>query len=337
MYEQRKTILVTGDSGFIGSYLISFLDESGYLVRGIDLVPKKNPGINYLQVVGDILDETAIGQAMQGCDCVIHLAAEHKDFGIAEERYFQVNVEGTQKLLTQASFRNIKKFIFFSSVAVYGDTVSPSEETVPNPVNPYGTSKFMAEQVIRKWVEEDPSRQAIILRPTVVFGPRNRANIFKLIQYVCDKKFIWIGKGKNIKSIAYVENVVGATCFLLENMKPGFQILNYVDEPQLTTRELVTIIAAKADLPVPTFYIPLSVALPAAKVLDVVGALAHRDFPVTSARLKKFNTSTTFQSEKIRSLGFMTPYSLEEGIEKNVRWYRHEESLSTTPSYASYE
>lgn len=329
--------LVTGDSGFIGSYLTPLLIKKGYSLRGIDLIPKNNSSVEYQQIVGDILEEEWLNQAMQGCDCIIHLAAEHKDFGISVEKYFQVNVEGTRQLLACASTLNVKKFIFFSSVAVYGYIMSPSEDTVPHPDNPYGKSKLMAEQLVRQWAEEDLTRQATILRPTVVFGPRNHANIFKLIQYVCDKKFIWIGKGKNVKSIAYVENVVEVTHFMLENMKPGLQIFNYVDEPQLTTQELVAIIAAKAGLPAPTFSIPLSVALPVAKVFDLVGLLAHRDFPFTSARLKKFNTLTSYRSEKIRSLGFQAPYSIEEGIEKNVRWYQEKGFLPTAPSYASYE
>ncbi len=329
--------LVTGDSGFIGGYLIPLLTNAGYSLRGIDLVPKNNSSAEYQQVVGDIQEEKIVNQAIKGCDCIIHLAAEHKDFGVPVEKYFQVNVEGTRQLLTSASMFNVKKFIYFSSVAVYGSTRSPSEDTIPHPENPYGKSKLMAEQAVREWVEEDGSRQAIILRPTVVFGPRNRANIFKLIQYVCDRKFIWIGEGKNVKSVAYVENIAEATRFLFETMNQGLQIFNYVDEPQLTTRELVAVIATKAGLPVPTFSIPLSVALPAAKVFDVIASLADRDFPVSSARLKKFRTSTIFQSEKIRLFGFRPPYSIEEGIEKNVRWYREQGAFPAVTSYASYE
>lgn len=328
-------ILITGDSGFIGSYLTPFLINRGYLLRGIDLVPRNNSTLEYEQIVGDILDKEAVMRAMRGCDCIIHLAAEHKDFGISREKYFQINVDGTKKLLECASKFDVKKFIFFSSVAVYGSSPFPSEDTLPTPVNPYGESKLTAENLVQQWAREDHTRQAIILRPTVVFGPRNHANIFKLIQYVCDGRFIWIGKGENVKSLSYVENVVEATFFLMMKMEPGVEVLNYVDEPQMTTRELVSLIAAKAGLQVPKLSIPLEVALPAAKLFDVIGSFIQRDFSITSARIKKFNTTTCYQAEKIRSLGFKTPYSIEQGIEKNVRWYKEELNLKAAPSYIS--
>jgi nucleoside-diphosphate-sugar epimerase len=61
-----------------------------------------------------------------------------------------------------------------------------------------------------------------------------------------------------------------------------------------------------------------------AKVLDVVGTLTKTDLPVTTARLRKFNTPTVYRSEAIRLRGFTPPYSIEEGLEQTVRWYRQE-------------
>jgi nucleoside-diphosphate-sugar epimerase len=328
-------ILLTGDSGFIGSYLASSLLAQGWAVRGIDVA--QGIDLHYSQVTGNILDESSRKKAMQGVDCIVHLAAEHKDFGISQDAFYRVNVDGTKALLDSASQSDIKKFIFFSSVAVYGNTAFPSEDTDPHPLSHYGKSKLQAELLIRQWTQEDANRKAVIIRPTVVFGPKNRANIFKLIQYVCDGKFIWVGRGKNIKSIAYVENLVAATLFLTESMRSGIEVYNYVDEPQMNMSELVALIAQKAGLPAPTFSIPLSIALPAAKVLDVIGSLTHRDFAISTERIKKFNTSTRFQAQKIRSLGFKPPFSIEDGIEKNVQWYKNEFRAAKESIYSSFE
>ena len=317
-------IFITGNSGFIGSYLTSFLVKNGYSLRGFDVAPKRIASADYPHVIGDLLDEKVVKRAMTGCESVIHLAAEHKDSGISRECYFHVNEDGTKCLLRCASELGIKKFIFFSSVAVYGDQQGATEETTPRPVTPYGESKLAAEQAVVKWAGEDPQRMCIVIRPAVVFGPNNRANIFKLIKYVCDGKFIWVGNGENVKSIAYVENLVRATHFLIERMCPGVQILNYVDEPQMTTRELVDLIASKAGKPVPTLSIPEGIALFLARIGDGIASLTNRNFPVSAARIKKFNTSTRYSADKIRFTGFKAPYTIEEGLAKSVRWYLDE-------------
>ena len=117
-----------------------------------------------------------------------------------------------------------------------------------NPNNYYGASKLKAEAAIAEWTQKDADRKAVIIRPTVVFGPRNRANIFRLVKQVCDDNFIWVGHGSNIKSIAYVENLVDATIFLLAKMEAGLSVLNYADTPHMETKEIVSLIAHKAGV-----------------------------------------------------------------------------------------
>lgn len=314
-------ILVTGNVGFIGRYLTNALAKKGFEVQGIDIRPLRDSEDIVSHVQGNILDKDSVRKAMQGTDCVIHLAAEHKDFGIDKDQYYRVNVDGTRMLLQTASEMKIKRFVFFSSVAVYGASQPSSDDTPPNPNNDYGASKLKTEEAIRAWAREDPAREVVILRPTVVFGPRNRANIFRLVRQVCDKRFIWVGRGENIKSVAYVENLVDATIMLLNTMEPGILTLNYSDRPQLPTKEIVNIIAQKAGVTVPGRRIPLPLALSIARVFDLLGMITSRDFPITSARIRKFNTPTCHNAAKIFAIGFQPRFSIEEGFEKNVRWY----------------
>ncbi|MCZ6774994.1 MAG: NAD(P)-dependent oxidoreductase [Ignavibacteria bacterium] len=316
-----NTILVTGDLGFIGHYLTCRLVRSDYNVVGIDINPNMNSPESYHQVVGSILDPKAVLQAMKGVDCVIHLAAEHKDFGISKEKYFQVNKEGTKTLLSCAAELNVRKFIFFSSVAVYGDQQGTTEDTGPKPTSYYGASKLAAEVEIRDWMDQDPTRQAIIIRPTVVFGPQNHANVFRLIKHLCDRKFMWVGRGENIKSVAYVENLVDATLFLLKKMETGLHIFNYSDEPHMTTQQMVDLIARKAGVEVSRLRIPLGPALLIARIFDILGSVLNHDFPLTSARIRRFDAPTRHTAEKIREWGFKPLYSLEDGFEKTVNWY----------------
>ena len=314
-------ILVTGNAGFIGGYLTRALAVQGTKVSGLDLRSLPDPKVVETHTQGNILDPDAAGRAMKETDCIIHLAAAHKDFGITRDEYYRVNVEGTKTLLRVAAAMNVRKFIFFSSVAVYGATQPSNDGTTPNPNNDYGGSKLMTEEAIRAWANEDPLRSVVILRPTVIFGPRNRANIFRLVRQVCDRQFLWVGDGGNIKSVAYVENVVDAALMLLGRMAPGVLTLNYSDRPQLTTKQIVDIIAQKAGIPIPGKRIPLSLALPAARIFDVLGTITGLDFPITSARIRKFNTPTCHHAETIYKMGFQPRFSIEQGFEKNVSWY----------------
>ncbi len=314
-------ILVTGDSGFIGTYLTKHLEDNGHTVFGIDINPQKKYEIRYHYIVGDILDESSLSKIPNNIDCIIHLAAAHKDFGISKEEYYHVNVDGMRSLLRFANERGIKKFIFYSTVAVYGENQPSTETTLPNPINHYGGSKLEAEKILKTWGEEYPLREIVIIRPAVVFGPLNVANIFKLIKQVCDGKFYWVGDGRNVKSIAYVENLVEATNFLVNRMAPGCITFNYSDEPHLETRELVAIIAKLSGRKVSRFHIPLLIAVVAAKTFDIIGKIARYDFPITSARILKFNTATEHRSVKIREFGFCPSHTLEEGLRNNVRWY----------------
>jgi nucleoside-diphosphate-sugar epimerase len=314
-------ILITGNAGFIGKYLTSSLLEKGQEVRGIDIRPRMDSLAGFKQINGNVLDKDIVRQSMAGIDCVIHLAAEHKDFGITEDKYFKTNVDGTKTLLDAASETGIKKFVFYSSVAVYGAQSSTTEETAPRPINPYGASKLAAEKEITRWANDDKSRTAIILRPTVVFGPNNRANIFRLIKQICDGTFLMVGRGDNIKSIAYVENLVDATIYIMERCSPGIHILNYADEPHLQTKELVNLIGRIAEKKPSKFFIPLDIAAVGGYGFDILGKITGIDFPITAARMKKFTMPTYHRAERIRSFGFIPKYSIEEGLKRNVEWY----------------
>jgi GlcNAc-P-P-Und epimerase len=232
-----------------------------------------------------------------------------------------VNVDGTKAILEVASEMQVKKIIYFSSVAVYGDLQPSADNTTTKPNNYYGASKLKAEEAIQEWASQDTERKVIILRPTVVFGPRNQANIFRLVKLVSDGKFIWVGNGSEVKSVAYVENVADATVFLSSHIEKGVQILNYADSPHLTTKEIVHIIAVKAGVKVPKLKIPWSFVVAMASAFDALGKISGIDFPITSARIRKFNTPTCHKAEKIFSLGFTPRFTIEEGIDKMVKWY----------------
>ena len=315
-------IFITGSQGFIGKLLTKSLLENGHEIIGLDLLKNSIDHKKYTHIQGNIMDSSLLSNSMSASiDAVIHLAAEHNDYGISDAEYFSVNEKGTQNLLECANDNSINNFIFFSSVAIYGQINGATEITPPSPSTSYGKSKLAAENALKYWVDDDPNRSARIIRPTVVFGPNNFANIFRLISRVCDEKFLWVGNGENIKSIAYVENLVAATLFLLDSLKPGLEIYNYSDQPPISIKELVNIVANFASVNVPNFRIPTKIAFSIAGLIDSFGKVFRFNFSFSKERFKKFSANSNYPSDKIRASGYRQEISLSDGIKKTVEWY----------------
>ncbi len=315
-------IFVTGDRGFVGSYIVKKFISSGHEVVGLDKKPLNGEVYGYQTSEGNILSRDKLVKMMSGAECVVHLAAEHQDFGVSREEFFQVNVEGTRNLLETAAALNINRLVFYSSVAVYGDQECPtSEDTQPEPVSDYGESKLKAEDEIRAWALADPARKVAIIRPAVIFGPENYANMYNLLNSLYRRRFISVGKCDNIKSVAYVENIVDATCFLLEKIEPGVEIYNYSDYPQMTAAQITDMILKYLSYPKARFSLPLGPVLAMAGIFDLMGKITGYNFPITAYRIKKFNTPTHHRSDKIRGAGFSPSISLEDGFKRMVEWY----------------
>lgn len=320
-----KKIFLTGGSGFIGSHYHDVVEHNR--IVNFDLVkPKFQNNSTFIQ--GDVREFEQIDAALigQNCDVILSLAAEHKDFGISREMYFKTNEYGTEMICKAANKHNIKSIIFYSSVAVYGNNTTPSsEEMTPSPSNDYGASKLAGEEVLRKWEAESEDRSVLIIRPVVVYGERNIANMYRLINQINKGRYFHIGKGKNVKSIAYVKNLVGGTIHLANKMKPGVATFNYADEPQLSSRKIADVIAEELDnkrlrtLPYPLVY---TMGLP----FDFLIWVTKKDLPISTNRVKKFCTETYHRAEKIRNAGFQPQFTNVQGLQAMVKWFQYSTS-----------
>jgi nucleoside-diphosphate-sugar epimerase len=314
-------ILLTGGSGFIGSHFHRYLQVEQ--VVNLDLLaPAFGSKSTFVQ--GDIRVKADVLKAVKGRDieCIISLAAKHHDFGIGHAEYFDTNEDGTRVICEVAAEQRIKRIIFFSSVAVYGirDQVS-TEEMEPRPDSPYGASKLAGEKVLEKWVQQDPSREVVVVRPTLVFGPQNMANMRNLIRQIDSGFYFHLGKADNVKSIAYVENVVQATLYLKGRMTPGFHVFNYADEPQMSTKAISETIAHALGRKI-RLTIPKTLGVMMGIPFDVLIKITGRNFPISTARIKKLSTETYHSAKRIFSIGFRPEFSSTEGLRKMVEWYK---------------
>jgi len=163
----------------------------------------------------------------------------------------------------------------------------------------------------------------LIIRPTLVFGKNNMANMRNLIKQIDSGLYFHLGKADNVKSIAYVENLVQATLFLKERMKPGVSIYNYADEPQLTTRDISNVIAETLNKKI-RLSVPKTLGVMMGLPFDIIIKLTGKNLPISSARIKKLGTATHHSAKKVFSDGFQPRYSTVEGLKKMVDWYKGE-------------
>ena len=316
-------ILITGASGFIGSHFHNALPQKDLV--NLDLVDPSF-ACESTFIKGDIRIADDIRRTIQGRDIktIISLAAKHHDFGIGHEEYFDTNEDGTRMLCKVASEFGINELIFYSSVAVYGLRDEISTETMePQPDSPYGASKLAGEKVLHEWAQEKSDRKVLIIRPTLVFGKNNMANMRNLIKQIDSGLYFHLGKADNVKSIAYVENLVQATLFLKERMKPGVSIYNYADEPQLTTRQISNVIAETLNKKI-RLSVPKTLGVMMGLPFDIIIKLTGKNLPISSARIKKLGTATHHSAKKVFSEGFQPRYSTTEGLKKMVDWYKGE-------------
>jgi nucleoside-diphosphate-sugar epimerase len=326
--EPAQKVLITGGSGFIGKHVISMNGEIDFV--NIDIRRPEPQHDNCISYLADVRNEEQLRPIFEQYkfSCIFHLAAAHKDFGVEQDEYFSVNEGGTALLCRLATEFNIPKIIFYSSVAVYGERNEPTNDyTNPMPTNDYGASKLAAELVINNWYRENEERTAIVLRPALVFGEGNVANMFRLIDQINRGRYFNVGKGDNIKSTAYVKNLVEATIYLFQHQQQGFHVYNYADEPHLRTVEIGLTIASALGKPKPRS-VPRSLLLLMAKPFDILIKLSGRDLPISSMRVRKYGSQTYHKAQQVFAEGFKPRYSTQEGLTRMVAWYKETQSNS---------
>jgi nucleoside-diphosphate-sugar epimerase len=304
-----------GASGFVGSRLISLLNPAN--CYNFDKRP--SPFLKKTTYLGDIRRQNQI-RLHKKSKAVVLLAAEHRDDVSPTSLYYDVNVTGTKNVLDKMDEAGIKHLVFTSSVAIYGlNKNNPKEDHPEDPFNHYGKSKWQAEKVIKEWYEKDPRGKSItIIRPTVIFGERNRGNVYNLLKQMSSGKFLMIGKGQNKKSMAYVGNVAAFIKDRLEKEEKGYHVFNYADKPDFTMMELVSVIEKKMNLRIPKTKIPYFFGILVGCFFDMLAKLTAKKFSISSVRVKKFCANTQFDSSKAHA-SFKAPYKLEKALHKTLQ------------------
>ena len=318
-------VVTIGGSGFVGTRLIGLLKDSAekqgekWEIKNVDLL--QSHFFPEVTTIGDVRVQEQMDRELKGADVVVLLAAQHRDDVSPVSLYYDTNVGGMEVTLKAMEKNGVKRIVFFSSVAVYGlNKHNPDENHPKDPFNHYGKSKWLAEMELEKWYRTHPDWNISILRPTVIFGERNRGNVYNLLKQISGGKFLMVGKGNNRKSMAYVGNIVAFIRFLIENKKDGYDAYNYIDKPDFTMNELVGHVSKVLDKHIPMTHFPYWLGMLGGYGFDILAFVTRKKLTVSSVRVKKFCATTEFDASKALATGFKAPYTLGEGLARTLEF-----------------
>jgi nucleoside-diphosphate-sugar epimerase len=261
-------VLVTGGAGFIGSHLVNRLVSDGAEVKVLDNLSTGNlenirshvnsGRLEFLE--GDIRDTSVVEKAFEGVSIVVHLAAQISVAYSIEKpaETYDVNTSGTLKLLQASAQAGVKRFVFASSCAVYGDPkFLPITEFHPaNPISPYADSKLKAEQHCLDF-HERRCFSSVVLRFFNVYGPRQGLNdysgvITKFISNIKQYKSLTIfGDGTQTRDFVYVSDIVEAITTSINSGKAAGETIHIGTGKATSINELAETLLQITNIQVP--------------------------------------------------------------------------------------
>ena len=294
-------ILVTGATGFIGSHLVPFL--------------KTRHEVETLNARTVNATSTEWHTQVDRCDVLVHLAgrAHVSSKSSDSEIYKSINTDLTEMLAQQLAL-NSKHIIFISTAVIYGQqslTNLPfkTSDTL-NFDSPYAASKVSAEKVIQQ-ISQQSQMTYTIIRPPLVYGPGVKANFLSMIKWVKTGLPLPLGSARNLRSLVSARNLADLINNCAINEAAKNQVFNASDDHDVSTTDLLKMIANSMDKPVRLIKMPLG-ALKFGS--QVIGKPRAYDGLCGSFQLDVSQTK--------QSLNWTAPFSLQEEVSATVDWFQ---------------
>lgn len=327
-FEGRR-VCVTGGAGFIGGHLVDALLSMGAIISIVDDLSNSTPEhlgelidiepdrVRFVH--GSILDDAALHDAFDRCDCVFHLAAMSSvPRSIAEpERSFAVNAVGTMRVAEAARRNGVKQIVYSASSSAYGasERLPKVETDTPEPVSPYAASKLAGEHIMLSWAKSY-ALSTISLRYFNIFGPRQPADsAYSGVIAQFSRKLLAgeapsiYGDGLQSRDFTFVANAVLANLLAAsaDRVFSG-EVVNIGAGERTDLVQLAKILAEcvhleRSGLPGNAGHAPIKPIFHPARAGDVRHSLADL------ARAKDL-------------LGYTPIISLQDGLRQTVDWYR---------------
>lgn len=265
-------VLVTGASGFVGEALVMHLLVGRHFcpvaaARG----PTRLQGL--CRVMPFDLTRAEVLPAFEGVQVVVHTAARvhimHEAAAGALSEFRDVNVQGTLKLARQAANSGVKRFIFISSIKVNGESTSAGKafraDDLPSPMDPYGISKYEAEEALIK-LGRETGMEIVVIRPPLVYGPGVKANFVSMLGWLRKGIPLPLGGVRNRRSLVSIGNLISLIVACIDHPAAANQVFLVSDGEDLSTSQLLSRLSQAFGkrarlLPVPEWLLKLAASM----------------------------------------------------------------------------
>lgn len=325
-------ILVTGATGFIGNVLSRRCAEAGHEVIGFGRTNNEweaqrateLQGTGIEVVIGSVLDAALVRSTCENVDAIVHLAAAQHESKVGIDYFREINVDGTGILLEAASSAGVKKFVYGSTIGVYGSQANGlalDENSPPRPDNHYAVSKLEAEQVVRRYADR---LSVTIARISETYGPGD-LRLLKLFRGVAKGYFPMIGPCRNKHQPIYVDDLAAGLLAMASGSGGNGDTVILAGPQAISTMDMIHAVEDALDAHVPNLHVPLRPLSGMALVLEKVLPPLHISPPITRRRLDFFCTSFWFDTAKSGALlGFLPQVDFDAGAKKTAEWYREQ-------------
>jgi nucleoside-diphosphate-sugar epimerase len=317
-------IAISGANGFVGKALSSLLCDTGHdviaLVRRAGTCDTRYPQVREYVIPDDNFASIADGHPeLPPCDAFVHLAARvhmmRDDVADPLAAYRVANVEGALNAANAARRAGVRRIIFVSSVKALGEKEPGRpwrEDDVPAPVDPYGISKYEAEEALQEFGRTN-GIEVVIVRPPLVYGPGVRANFRGLMRAVDRGVPLPLGAVSARRSMVYVGNLADAIRFVATYPGPIGGVFHVSDGDDLTVSGMVEAIANALGRPARLLPVPVA-------WLHGIGKLTGK-----GAQVSRLTDSLRVDCTRLRSeFGWTPPCSVTQGLTETVRAFKDE-------------
>jgi 2-alkyl-3-oxoalkanoate reductase len=335
--------LVTGATGLLGSHLADRLTAQGFRVRALVRAGSRTDFLDTLGVEivrGDLTDPAACAAAVADVALVFHCAAKVGDWGKWSE--FQTGCVLATRILAQAALlAGVNRFVHVSSTSAYGhptDRETPIDETFPLGQNVwildyYTRSKVDCERLL--WQMADAGLPLTVIRPSWLFGERDRTTAPRLVREFRQGRMMVVGKGDNLLSAVYAGIVADAAMLAARDHDSVGEAYNITSHGRITQREFLNLFADALQVPRVRRQVPFALAFAGGFLLEMQDRLLQRSRPprVTRYGAWLLGRYLEYSTEKARRrLGWQPSIGYGESIGRTVRWLQEQEAKGSARS-----
>jgi len=328
--------LVTGATGFIGGHLVQRLVEEGHQVRCLVRPSSDTSLLEKLDVeiaVGDLTSARSLAGAASGCRYVFHCGAHVSDWATTDE-LARINVDGTRNLLEASMGASVERFVHFSTTDVYGYPGGAAIDETYSPTrfrNWYAQTKLDAEAEVRRLSQLD-GMEAVILRPSTVYGPRSTAVIGEIARAIRNGSMLLVDRGRPVAGLCYVDNLMDAAVLALGHEAAAGHAFNVTDGLDVTWKEFTDGLARGLGCSEVRWSVPFWIANAIGSFLEHGYRLARKTTRLKTPPLLSrqavhvLGHNQDFSNRKARELlGWEPRVDYEAGLEATIAWLEAEE------------